>query len=108
MKGLVVVLALLPKMSAWSLQGRAPRWAAAPALRAVKIENAPLQPANYYEATLCETDKEEDEVCDLPGEADFTVAILGDLHFDPRKMEVRESLAVSRTCSGLGEGNGGL
>jgi hypothetical protein len=89
MKGIVVALALLPSASAFNLQGRSPRWTASPALRSTKIEDAPLQPTNYYESALCDTSEEDGEVCDLPSASDFTVAILGDLHFDPRKMEVR-------------------
>ena len=38
----------------------------------------------YYEDKLCGTVEEE---CELPGSDEFTVAILGDLHLDPRKME---------------------
>ena len=37
----------------------------------------------YYEDKLCV----EEEECALPEEGDFTIAILGDLHLDPRKMD---------------------
>jgi len=42
---------------------------------------------SYYADKLCITDEEEAEQCELPGSDEFTVAILGDLHLDPRKME---------------------
>ena len=38
---------------------------------------------SYYEDKLCV----QEEECELPGSDEFTVAILGDLHLDPRKME---------------------
>ena len=45
----------------------------------------------YYADKLCgpeEGEAEEDEeVCNTPGDDEFTIAILGDLHLDPRKME---------------------
>jgi len=45
----------------------------------------------YYADKLCgpeEGEAEEDEeVCNIPGDDEFTIAILGDLHLDPRKME---------------------
>ena len=48
-----------------------------------------LQSPKYYEDKLCmdEDDDVEDEICELPGEDEFTVCILGDLHFDPRTMD---------------------
>lgn len=43
---------------------------------------------SYYEDKLCASDEEEEEeVCNIPDDDEFTVAILGDLHLDPRKME---------------------
>lgn len=36
-----------------------------------------FRPANYYEEELCSDEDEDDEVCELPGDAEFTVAILG-------------------------------
>ena len=36
----------------------------------------------YYKDKLC-----DDDECELPGSDEFCVAILGDLHLDPRKME---------------------
>jgi len=42
------------------------------------------QGTDYYKDKLCDVVEEE---CELPGDDEFTVAILGDLHFDPRKME---------------------
>ena len=44
-----------------------------------------LQSPTFYADKLCEEDIEEG--CELPGDDEFTVAILGDLHLDPRKME---------------------
>ena len=44
-----------------------------------------LQSKTFYADKLCEEDIEEG--CELPGDDEFTVAILGDLHLDPRKME---------------------
>jgi len=41
----------------------------------------------YYEDKLCV----EEEECELPEEDEFTVAVLGDLHLDPRKMEDYET-----------------
>ena len=41
----------------------------------------------YYEDKLCV----EEEECELPEEGEFTVAILGDLHLDPRKLEDYET-----------------
>uniref|UniRef100_A0A7S4BJC5 EF-hand domain-containing protein n=1 Tax=Chrysotila carterae TaxID=13221 RepID=A0A7S4BJC5_CHRCT len=38
----------------------------------------------FYQDSLCD---EEEEACELPEDDEFTVAILGDLHLDPRKME---------------------
>eukprot|EP00613_Pedinella_sp_CCMP2098_P046933 CAMPEP_0171829918 /NCGR_PEP_ID=MMETSP0992-20121227/7956_1 /TAXON_ID=483369 /ORGANISM="non described non described, Strain CCMP2098" /LENGTH=670 /DNA_ID=CAMNT_0012445207 /DNA_START=26 /DNA_END=2038 /DNA_ORIENTATION=- len=57
--------------------------------RASMAKSEIFQPAAYYESTLCVEDEEdeEDEICELPGDDDFVVAILGDLHMDPRKME---------------------
>jgi len=40
---------------------------------------------SYYEDKLCAS--VEEEACELPDDDEFTVAILGDLHLDPRKME---------------------
>jgi len=40
--------------------------------------------STFYSDTLCDDDGEE---CVLPDTGEFTIAILGDLHFDPRKME---------------------
>ena len=37
----------------------------------------------YYQDKLCV----EEEECTIPDEDEFTIAILGDLHLDPRKME---------------------
>uniref|UniRef100_A0A7S0Q9T2 EF-hand domain-containing protein n=1 Tax=Coccolithus braarudii TaxID=221442 RepID=A0A7S0Q9T2_9EUKA len=37
---------------------------------------------NLYEQQLCAEDE-----CEIPSEDEFTVAILGDLHIDPRKMD---------------------
>jgi len=45
-----------------------------------------FQDPSYYEQKLCD-EEEEADVCELPGDDDFAVAILGDLHFDPRKMD---------------------
>jgi len=39
--------------------------------------------ASFYADKLCE----EEEECELPGDDEFCVAIIGDLHLDPRKME---------------------
>ena len=39
----------------------------------------------FYADKLCA--EEEDDGCEVPGDDEFTVAILGDLHLDPRKME---------------------
>ena len=39
---------------------------------------------SFYADKLC---AEVEEECELPGGDEFTVAILGDLHLDPRKME---------------------
>jgi len=44
----------------------------------------------YYASKLCDETAEE-EVCEVPGDDEFTVAVLGDLHLDPRKMEDYES-----------------
>lgn len=49
---------------------------------AVTAQDAPDQGTSYYQDTLC-----EEEECQLPDGDEFTVAILGDLHLDPRKME---------------------
>ena len=38
---------------------------------------------SYYESKLCV----EEEECEIPGDDEFMVAVLGDLHLDPRKME---------------------
>ena len=38
---------------------------------------------SYYESKLCV----EEEECEVPGDDEFTIAVLGDLHLDPRKME---------------------
>ena len=38
----------------------------------------------YYAEKLCDDEEAE---CELPGSDEFTVAVLGDLHLDPRKME---------------------
>ena len=47
-----------------------------------------METGSYYADKLCTTDEaEEAEQCELPGSDEFTVAILGDLHLDPRKME---------------------
>jgi len=40
---------------------------------------------SFYADKLCAEDP--DDGCELPGTDEFTVAILGDLHFDPRKMD---------------------
>ena len=37
----------------------------------------------YYESKLCV----EEEECEVPGDDEFMIAVLGDLHLDPRKME---------------------
>merc|ERR1719230_1101980 len=42
----------------------------------------------FYSDTLCDEDGEE---CEAPDDSEFTVAILGDLHIDPRKMEDYET-----------------
>eukprot|EP00325_Prymnesiales_sp_UTEX-LB-985_P009808 CAMPEP_0174697290 /NCGR_PEP_ID=MMETSP1094-20130205/3193_1 /TAXON_ID=156173 /ORGANISM="Chrysochromulina brevifilum, Strain UTEX LB 985" /LENGTH=719 /DNA_ID=CAMNT_0015894239 /DNA_START=15 /DNA_END=2174 /DNA_ORIENTATION=- len=44
---------------------------------------------SYYEDKLCAPGEEGEEVeeCELAGEDEFTIGILGDLHLDPRKME---------------------
>ena len=47
-------------------------------------DEAVLQSAQYYEETCI-----EEEACELPGDDSFTVAILGDLHLDPRKVSTR-------------------
>ena len=45
-----------------------------------------LKGRTFYADKLCE-DSVVEEVCEVPGDDEFTVAILGDLHLDPRKME---------------------
>ena len=47
-----------------------------------------MQSATYYEDKYCPPDEamEEMEICDLPEDDNFMVAILGDLHLDPRKL----------------------
>jgi len=48
-----------------------------------------MQSATYYEDKYCPPDEAvvEMEICELPEDDNFMVAILGDLHLDPRKME---------------------
>lgn len=41
------------------------------------------RPARRAQDKLCV----EEEECELPADDEFTVAILGDLHLDPRKMD---------------------
>jgi len=56
-----------------------------PALRVAQMVSEEVdQGTSYYKDQLCD---EEEEECQLPGDHDFCVAILGDLHLDPRKME---------------------
>jgi len=38
---------------------------------------------SYYASKLCV----EEEECEVPGDDEFMIAVLGDLHLDPRKME---------------------
>mmetsp|Transcript_56201 Transcript_56201/g.99319 ORF Transcript_56201/g.99319 Transcript_56201/m.99319 type:complete len:678 (-) Transcript_56201:306-2339(-) len=45
---------------------------------------SPSDTATFYTEKLCSDDGEE---CAVPGSDEFTVAILGDLHLDPRKMD---------------------
>ena len=40
---------------------------------------------SYYADKLC--DEVEEETCEVPGDDEFTIAVIGDLHLDPRKME---------------------
>jgi len=43
--------------------------------------------STYYADKLCADDEDEEELCEIAGDDEFTIAILGDLHLDPRKME---------------------
>ena len=66
--------------------GRLPahaRRAMTPGVRMDGLEG--VDGSTYYADKLCAD--EEEEVCEIPGDDEFTVAILGDLHLDPRKME---------------------
>ena len=53
------------------------------------------QSPSYYADALCgpddggddSDDGDDDALCVLPSSADFCVAVLGDLHIDPRKLE---------------------
>ena len=46
-----------------------------------------LSAQTYYQDKLCV----EEEECTVPGDDEFLVAVLGDLHLDPRKMEDYQS-----------------
>ena len=55
----------------------------------IRLDGSDLSGQTYYADRLCETgeEDEEPETCEIPGDDEFTIAILGDLHLDPRKME---------------------
>jgi hypothetical protein len=55
-----------------------------PRARCLVLKEVNSDTASYYEEKLCDAVEEE---CEIPDPDEFTVAILGDLHLDPRKME---------------------
>ena len=77
------------------LQRRHPAFSVRPAvasrqctMKEVAIPDGDMSGRTFYSDKLCSNDEEEEEeLCELPGDDEFTVAILGDLHLDPRKME---------------------
>ena len=92
---LTVLLLSAPLAASWSVGVGAPRGlnrspvaavarVAAPARCAVSADDAPDEGTTFYADKLCD---EVEEECEVPGDDEFTVAILGDLHLDPRKME---------------------
>ncbi len=76
-------------VSAWSVPSPAARGVCSHHARAaVRCPTSPLmatgpeQSPTYYQDKLCAEDE-----CELANEDEFCVAVLGDLHIDPRKME---------------------
>ncbi|KAJ1459737.1 Metallo-dependent phosphatase-like protein [Pelagophyceae sp. CCMP2097] len=79
----VVAWALLPS-AALSLV--APR-AAARKVQALRAGDEVFQSNKFYQEQLCD----EEDACDIPSPDNFMIAVLGDLHLDPRKMEDYET-----------------
>lgn len=76
------VVAFMPSSGLPQLRNRA--------LHRIAAQDADFQSATYYKDQLCgpEDDKAGGvEECLLPGDDEFCVGVLGDLHMDPRKME---------------------
>ena len=101
--GLALSTALSTAFSAASAllapRSRAQRRARAPAARLARPsadgDDVVYQSPSYYADALCgpddggddSDDGDDDALCVLPSSADFCVAVLGDLHIDPRKLE---------------------
>ena len=79
---MLLVLAFAPSVLGWGV-GQVPA-RATPARRSAAVR-ASVKGTNYYADKLCEAEAADE--CELPSDDEFTVAVLGDLHLDPRKME---------------------
>ena len=82
-----LVLAAIPAVRAFSLVA-AVRSPLARRLAPPRMQDGlkgDMSGVSYYGDKLC--DNEEEEACKIPGDDEFCIAILGDLHLDPRKMD---------------------